>query len=241
MNDKKQAVSAVGPVWEGIYSEGKALNRYPFDQVVSFLYRNFSRSKPRSETKILEIGCGAGNNLWFAAREGFTVAGVDGSPSAIEFAGKRFADEGLQGDLRVADFLQLPFADNTFDFVIDRAALTCSGTSAARKTIAEVRRVLVPEGKFFFNPYSDHHSSAVSGKPGEDDLTVDIAGGTLTEIGPIRFYGKREILDLFRDGWQVVSLRHLEFTEDLETLYNCHAEWILIAQKVVKVLRAAQD
>ena len=240
MSDKKQP-SEVSAVWEEIYGEGKALNRYPFDQVVSFLYRNYSRSKPRPETKILEIGCGAGNNLWFAAREGFSVAGIDVSQHAIEFARKRFADEGLQGDLRVGDFDGLPFEGDTYDFVIDRGALTCSGTTAARKTIAEVRRVLVPEGKFFFNPYSDHHSSCVSGKPGEDDLMVDITGGTLTDIGPLRFYGKRDILDMFRQGWQVVSLRHLEFTEELETLYDCHAEWILIAQKVVKVLRAAQD
>jgi SAM-dependent methyltransferase len=219
-------------VWESIYSEGKALNRYPFDQVVSFIYKNFSRSKPRSETKILEIGCGAGNNVWFAAREGFSVAGVDGSSSAIEFARKRFADEGLQGDLRVGDFIHLPFEDDSFDFVIDRAALTCSGFSSAQKTVAEVRRVLIPGGRFFFNPYSDRHSSFASGKPGPDGVTVDISGGTLVDIGPIFFYGKRDLHALFARGWKLASIRHVEYTEELETLYNCHAEWIVIAEKV---------
>ncbi len=232
MSDKKQPASPVGPVWESIYHEGKALNRYPFDQVVSFLYRNFDRSKPRAETKILEIGCGAGNNLWFAAREGFTVSGVDGSPSAVEFARKRFADEGLQGDLRVADFIALPFEADSFDFVIDRAALTCSGLSAARKTVAEVRRVLVPGGKFFFNPYSDRHSSHASGRPGPDGLTVDISGGTLVDIGPIYFYGRHDLEALFAEGWKLVSLRHVEYMEELQTLYNCHAEWIAIVEKV---------
>jgi len=232
MSNKKQAAPPVGPVWESIYSEGKALNRYPFDQVVSFIYRNFSRSKPRSETKVLEIGCGAGNNLWFAAREGFSVSGVDGSPSAIEFAKKRFADDGLKGDLRVADFISLPFADNTFDFVIDREALTCSPFADAQKTVAEVRRVLAPGGKFFFNPYSDRHSSFASGKPGPGGVTVDISGGTLTDIGQIFFYGKRDLLALFASGWKLISIRHVEYMEELEPLYNCHAEWIVIAEKV---------
>ena len=232
MGDQKKAASPVGPVWESIYSEGKALNRYPFDQVVSFLYRSFDRSRPRSATRLLEIGCGAGNNLWFAAREGFTVSGVDGSPSAVEFAKKRFADEGLKGDLRVADFINLPFEDNSFDFVIDRAALTCSTFSDARKTIAEVRRVLVPGGKFYFTPYSDRHGSYVSGKPGSDGLTVDISGGTLTGIGPITFYGKRDVLGMFSQGWKMVELRHIELTEELETEYQVHAEWLAVAEKI---------
>lgn len=233
MSDTKRAASPVVSTWESIYSEGKALNRYPFDQVVSFIYRNFSRSKPRSGTKILEIGCGAGNNLWFAAREGFTVAGVDDSPSAIEFARKRFADEGLVGDLRVADFIHLPFAENTFDFVIDRAALTCSPFADAQKTVAEVQRVLAPDGKFFFNPYSDRHSSYASGKPGPGGVTVDISGGTLVNIGSIFFYGKRDLHALFTQGWKLVSIRHMEYMEELEPLYNCHAEWIVIAEKTV--------
>jgi ubiquinone/menaquinone biosynthesis C-methylase UbiE len=179
----------------------------------------------------MEIGCGAGNNLWFAAREGFSVAGVDGSPSAIKFAQKRFSDEGLNGDLRVADFIKLPFQDNAFDFVIDREALTCSPFADAQKTVAEVHRVLAPGGKFFFNPYSDRHSSFASGKPGPGGVTVDISGGTLTDIGPIFFYGKRDLHSLFATGWKLVSMRHIEYMEELEPLYNCHAEWIVVAEK----------
>lgn len=231
MGIKKQSVSDVGPVWEEIYGDGRSLNRYPFDQVVSFLYRHYSRSKPRAETKVLEIGCGAGNNLWFAAREGFTVAGVDGSPSAIEYARERFTRDGLKGDLRMADFISLPFESESFDFVIDRASLTCSTFESAKKTVAEVQRVLVPNGKFFFNPYSDHDSSYVSGKPGPDGRTVDIQEGTKVGVGAIYFYSKRDVFRLFSKGWKLISLRHLALVEELEPFYSCHAEWIAIVEK----------
>jgi ubiquinone/menaquinone biosynthesis C-methylase UbiE len=231
MNDKKQP-SEVHAIWEDIYAEGKALNRYPFDQVVSFIYRNYSRNKPRSATKILEIGCGAGNNLWFAAREGFNVAGIDGSQHAIEFARKRFADEGLQGDLRIGDFGSLPFESDSYDFVIDRCALTCSSFASARKTIEEVRRVLAPGGSFFFNPYSDRHSSFASGNVRPDGVSVNISAGTLVGIGPICFYGKRDVQSMFEQGWQMVSLRHIEIMEELQPEFLSHAEWIAIAKKV---------
>lgn len=232
MNSKINAASDVGQVWESIYSEGKALNRYPFDQVVTFLYRNYSRSKPRSETKILEIGCGAGNNLWFAAREGFTVAGVDGSPSAIQYAQQRFTEDGLSGDFRIADFTNLPHNDNLFDFVIDRGSLTCSTFKSAQKAVAEVHRVLAPGGRFFCNPYSDRHTSFMAGKASPDGRTIEITDGTAIGVGAICFYSKRDILSLFSEGWKLISLRHLEFMEELQPHYTCHAEWIAIAEKV---------
>jgi len=66
------STSSFDPHWEQqIYGQGAHLNLYPFDVVVTFVFRNAPRDRPRSEVRIVEIGCGAGNNLWFAAREGF--------------------------------------------------------------------------------------------------------------------------------------------------------------------------
>ena len=91
------------PVWDEIYGSGQQLNRYPFSSVVTFLFRNRPRDKDRAATRILEVGCGAGNNLWFAAREGFDVSGIDASEPVIDHARKWFDAEGLNADLRVAD------------------------------------------------------------------------------------------------------------------------------------------
>src|SRR5262245_53509995 len=126
-----QSSRTFDPIWEdAIYGQGQKISRYPFDIVVTFVYRNYPRHKPRHDVRILEVGCGSGNNLWFAAREGFQVAGIDGSSSAIAYAQKRFAEEGLTGDLRVGDFTQLPFESDSFDLAIDRGSLTCCGLSA---------------------------------------------------------------------------------------------------------------
>src|SRR5690242_11220709 len=102
--------------WETtIYGQGRQINRWPFDIVVSFVFRNYPRAQARCDVRILEVGCGTGNNLWFAAREGFSVAGIDGSPSAIQFTRARFAAEGLTGDFRIGDMMDLPFEQESFD------------------------------------------------------------------------------------------------------------------------------
>lgn len=220
----------IDPIWEEKYSQGHS-QRYPWDMVVSFVVRHYPRHKLRHEVRILEVGCGTGSNLWFAAREGFQVAGIDASPSAIAYAQKRFAEEGLTGDLRLGDFTQLPFESDSFDLVIDRSAITCCGLSAAKQVVAEVRRVLQVRGKFLCNPYSDHHSSQLSGRPGADGLTLDISAGTLVGVGQICFYGRREVEALFAHGWQLLSVQHLEMVEEIQPQQTVHAEWRAIAQK----------
>src|SRR5437016_5148901 len=110
------------PVWDNeFYGSGK-FPRAPYDTVASFVYRHAPK-RSRNTVRILEIGCGAGNNVWFLASEGFAVAGTDGSPAAIEYAQQRLRESGFEADVRVAAFPLLPFEDESFDLCVERAAL----------------------------------------------------------------------------------------------------------------------
>ncbi|WP_422368147.1 class I SAM-dependent methyltransferase [Pelagibius sp.] len=217
-------------IWEEKYASGHA-QRYPWDVVVSFVFRHAPRDRPCQEVAILEVGCGTASNLWFAAREGFSVAGIDGSASAIDYAKKRFAEDKLEGDLRVGDFTKLDFPDNSFDCIIDRGALTCCGHSALKRALAEVRRVLKPGGHFFFNPYADSHSSARAGKPAGDGLVKDIDAGSLVGAGQIHFVGHQQLIELMATGWSLHQIQRLELTDMVAPEGSIHAEWRVIAQK----------
>ena len=219
------------PIWEKKYAAGH-MERYPWDVVVSFVFQNFPKDKPRSAVRILEVGCGTGSNLWFAAREGFSVTGVDGSASAINVAQQRFKKDGLVGDLRVADFTRLPFDDNEFDLVIDRGSLVCCGFEAAKQAISEISRVIKQRGRFFFNPYSDRHSSNAAGRQGGDGLILDITAGSLVGVGQLCFYGRAQVITALNAGaFNLVSLKHMEQTEVSEPGWLVHAEWRVIAEK----------
>jgi SAM-dependent methyltransferase len=216
------------PIWEEIYRNGHQLNLYPESSVVSFVFRNYKRAVPRKETRILEIGCGAGNNLWFAAREGFSVAGIDGSESAINFARQRFAEEGLEADLRVGDFTDLPFPDGYFDMAINRAAVTQTGLKNGRRAVSEVCRTLQPGGLFYNEIYSSETDHG--GMPGPDGITTDIQG-RLAGVGQICFYGEAQIRDLFPDPWQITDLTHKTLSDVGDAAPMITAEWLVVAQK----------
>jgi ubiquinone/menaquinone biosynthesis C-methylase UbiE len=216
--------------WQERYQRGRALARYPYDAVVHFVYR-YGPEQPRDQTVVLEVGCGAGNNLWFAAREGFRVAGIDGSDAAIAYARERFEEDGLGGDLRVGDFTQLPFDSESVDLAIDRAAITCLGLTHATRAVAEVHRVLRPGGRFLLNPYSTRADSLASGRPGPDGLTLNIRSGALAGMEQILPYDRQTIDAVLGDGWRLLSLQHVTFADECDRQFPVHAEWRVVAEK----------
>lgn len=194
------------------------------------MFRNAPRDRPRHEIRILEVGCGTASNLWFAAREGFSVSGVDASQTAIETAKTWFDTEGLTGDLQVGDFTALPFSDGSFDLVVDRAAITCVGLADARKAIKEINRVMRSGALFYFNPYSEHHSSRSSGFLDANGTTQGITAGSLTGVGQICFYGRSQV-EAVLDNFKILSLQHSSVTQMVHSDYQLHSEWRVIAEK----------
>lgn len=135
-------------IWEKVFST-KEWGKYPTEELVRFVARNYYSVPDRGKVKILDLGCGTGAATWFMAREGFSVTGIDGSKTAIKIAEKRFTLEGLKGDFAVGDIIDLDYGNGTFDCVTDIGAIQHNSYKNIKKIISEVYRVLKPGGKFF--------------------------------------------------------------------------------------------
>jgi len=182
---------------ENVYGQGRHLNRYPFDDVVSFIFNNAPPQEERAGTAVLEVGCGAGNNLWFLAREGFRTCGIDGSETAVRVARERLAAEKLEADVRVGDFTTLPWTDESFDIVIDREAITHNTRADIHRSISEVHRVLRKGGLFLSIFFSTEHVDAASGIDDGDGSMASFHAGYFANIARTFFASGDDIASFF--------------------------------------------
>lgn len=117
--------------------------------------------------KILDVGCGGGDLLRMIAQKSekdTEFFGLDISPKLCEIAKKN----NPNAQIVVGDAEQLPYSDNTFDFVF--MTETLEHLLDYKKAMIEVSRVLKPNGVFvvsvpnrdwlqydFYKPFIDKH------------------------------------------------------------------------------------
>jgi ubiquinone/menaquinone biosynthesis C-methylase UbiE len=98
--------------------------------------------------RMLEIGCGSGAALLeLAIRIHPTyVAGADIDRALLDGARNRFTSAGVAADFFHVDVRSLPFADESFDLLIDFG--TCYHIGRPAVALQEISRVLRPGGLF---------------------------------------------------------------------------------------------
>jgi len=202
------------PVWEDVFIN-QSWGSYPGEDLIRFVARNFYRHEVRSNIHVLEIGCGPGANLWFLAREGFSFAGIDGSASAIELASKRLDNEipdwRSRGSLHVGDVERLPFANSTFDAVIDNECIYCNSWESSVDIYNEMARVTKHGGKLFSRTFaSGSWGDSTGTRLGENFWLC--SEGPLCGKGPARFTKREDIRNLIQN-FRIDTVEELQRTE----------------------------
>jgi SAM-dependent methyltransferase len=218
--------------WNELYSRRPRWSRYPPEELSGFIAKTFPDREQRCALRALEVGCGPGANLWFLAREGFRIAGIDGSAVAIASTRKRLLVEGMneqlrQADLRVGNFALLPWNDSSFDAVIDIQAISHNPAPVIHSVIAEIRRVLKPGGWFFARMFGEKTTGIVTGDLIEERTTRSAEFGPLAGCGLVHAFSAEEIATLL-SPFQTATLDwvHRRVGKSLDVF-----EWIVQARK----------
>jgi len=99
----------------------------------------------RPGARVLDVATGTGHVALEAARTQCEVTGIDYVPESVDTARRRAAAEGLEVDFQVADAEALPFADNSFDFVV--SAIGVMFTADHDRAADELVRTCRPGGR----------------------------------------------------------------------------------------------
>ena len=114
-------------------------------------FRRFTRpllvraAGPRRDLRVLDCGCGTGNNLRML-REFGPAVGID-----LTFSGLAYARRQGERLVARASALTLPFSDDTFDLVTSFDVIYAFDDRQAAQALAEMHRVLRPGGHLLLN------------------------------------------------------------------------------------------
>jgi ubiquinone/menaquinone biosynthesis C-methylase UbiE len=148
----------------------------------------------RISGRVIDLGCGTGDNALHFARSGLDVVGVDASPEAIRQARAKVADPSVTVLFEVADVLDLGGDGERFDTATDSGMFHVLADDDRPRYATSVHRVLRPGGHLFIMCFSDR-------QPGN--------------WGPRRVT-QRALRDTFADGWSVDNIDATQFTTLVE-------------------------
>ena len=134
--------------------------------------------------RLLDSGCGTGENTLMAAATGAEAVGVDVAAPAIERARTKAAERGVAARFEVADALDLARLGLTFDTIIDSGVLHVFDDDDRARYVSSLASVLEPGGSCYLMCFSDR-------QPGD--------------WGPRRVR-RDELIDAFSDGWTIDSI-----------------------------------
>jgi SAM-dependent methyltransferase len=161
--------------------------------------------------RVLDSGCGTGEQTMLAATHGADAMGVDVSGRAIQRARDKAAERGLRARFEVADALHLGDLGLSFDAIIDSGVFHVFDDPNRARYVASLASVLRPGGYCYLICFSDH-------QPGD--------------FGPRRVR-QDELRAAFSDGWTIASIEAAAFELNEPRLGLPFAQaWLAVIERI---------
>jgi tellurite methyltransferase len=182
--------------------EGRADWLDPDPEVVALL----PRLKARGVGRALDLGCGVGRHALLLAAQGIAVDALDGSEQGLAFARQQAAARGLELRLHQGLADALPFADQSFDFVLSWNVIHHGNQGDVGRRLAEIWRVLKPGGLYQGTMLPKRNGNYGHGR----EVAPDTFVGDEPRRGHPHFYCDAATLVGLLGGFELLSLSQRE-------------------------------
>lgn len=190
----------------------------PDENLVSYM-----ENKQIPVGKVLELGCGAGRNAIYLAKQGFSVTGVDLSDNALEWAKQRTQGTNLPIQWICANIFELDLQENSFDFIYDSGCFHHIAPHRRITYLELIQKVLKPNGYFAvcsFERGGQYGGSALSDE--EVYKQRSLAGG----LG----YTKESLKHIFQ-ALEAMEIRQMKPMSETEEYFGLEGFLVGLFQK----------
>lgn len=139
--------------------------------------------------RVIDVGCGTGENALYLASRGLDVVGIDLAPAAIDRARRKASERGLSARFEIADALDLSAFAGSFESGIDSGCFHTFDDERRARYVRSLHAALRAQARMVVLCFSDR-------QPGT--------------WGPRRVT-EPELREAFRDGWRIDDLRRSQF------------------------------
>ncbi len=217
-------------LWETVHAS-RQWGKYPPEDVIRFIMNRYSSlpANEREDVKVLDIGCGQGAVSWFLAREGFSVTGVDVSPSAIEKARQYLEQDGLKAELQVADMKALTLPKEGFDCILDIESVYTHTIADIKNIYGDLFTLLKSGGSLFTMAFSTDCSNFGTGTKIEERTYTDIPSGS-PGTGMVHYFERGELETILKG----IGYAEIEVNQKTVTRNNGRdiiSQWMVYGSK----------
>jgi ubiquinone/menaquinone biosynthesis C-methylase UbiE len=174
---------------------GLAGTRY----IVSIVRRHFGSFDGK---RVLDAGAGTGLLSLELAKRGAHITLLDVAPEALAIARTHFEDRGQRAAFVEGSIFELPFPDASFDLVWNTGVVEHFHADERRRAIAEMLRVVKPEGVVVtINPSASGKIYRFAKKRAERRGTWDVGFETPIETLSGDIDSSQYSIEETREGW----------------------------------------